>query len=87
MTAKVIINERGTLQSPTCKNNLLWIHDEIQTILLHDVELSLCASKIRIGLGSDDLALEISDTVDFPIIGQNHHGPYGEEKGFELAQA
>ena len=77
MTAKVIINERETLQSPpTCKNNLLWIHDEIQTILLHDVELSLCASKIRIGLGSDDLALEILDTVDFRVTRQNRHCSY-----------
>jgi hypothetical protein len=38
-------------------------------------------------LGSDDLALEISDAVDFPIVGQYHHGSYCEEKDFELAQA
>jgi hypothetical protein len=38
-------------------------------------------------LGSDDLALEISNTVDFPIVGQYHHRPYCEEKDFELAQA
>jgi hypothetical protein len=76
-TVKVIEEGEGEQQqSPTCKYDLFRIHNVIQPILVHDIELSLSSCKIRERLGPDDLALDMLDMVDFVVIRQNHHRSY-----------